>query len=86
MILIDHVSSTSKPIYWIQKAIEPIAVRIDGDHLTRRPADIAKQLGFDIVERHRLRRGIVERLVARKPAESPDSATTPPSPTSDRST
>ncbi|MGH9217486.1 MAG: class I SAM-dependent methyltransferase [Acidimicrobiales bacterium] len=68
LILVDHIRSTSRPIYWLQKAIEPISVRIDGDHMTRRPADIVQQLGFDIVERDRFRRGIVERLVALKPA------------------
>lgn len=67
LVLVDHVASTSKPLYWTQKAIEAISVRIDGDYLTRRPADIVEQLGFDIVERDRFRWGIVERLVAVKP-------------------
>lgn len=67
VILVDHVRSTSRPIYWLQKAIEPISLRIDGDYLTRRPAELVEQLGFQIVERDRLRRGILERLVARKP-------------------
>lgn len=64
LVLVDHVRSTSRPIYWLQKAIEVASVRIDGDRLTRRPADIVERLGFDIVERDRFRRGIVERLVA----------------------
>jgi len=68
LVLVDHVASTTRPIYWLQKAIEPISVRIDGDHLTRRPATIVEDLGFDITERDRLRRGIVERVLAVKPA------------------
>ena len=68
LVLVDHVRSTSKPIYWLQKAIEAVSVRLDGDYMTRRPADVVEQLGFDIVERDRFRRGIVERLVAVKPA------------------
>jgi hypothetical protein len=35
--------------------------------MTRRPADVVEQLGFQIVERDRFRLGIVERLVAIKP-------------------
>jgi len=68
LVLVDHVRSTSKPIYWFQRAIEPISVRIDGDYLTRRPAELVEPLGFDVVDRDRFRWGIVERLVARKPA------------------
>lgn len=68
LVLVDHVRSTSTPIYWLQKAIEKVSVRIDGDHMTRRPAEIVEQLDFDVVERDRLRRGIVERLVATTPA------------------
>lgn len=68
LVLVDHVRSTSTPIYWLQKAIEKVSVRLDGDHMTRRPADIVEQLDFDVVERDRLRQGIVERLVANKPA------------------
>ena len=68
LVLVDHVGSTSKPIYWLQRAIEPISVRIDGDYLTRRPAEIVEELGFDIVDHDRLRMGILERSVARKPS------------------
>jgi ubiquinone/menaquinone biosynthesis C-methylase UbiE len=68
LVLVDHVRSTSTPIYWLQKAIEKVSVRIDGDHMTRRPAEIVEQLDFDVVERDRLRQGIVERLVANTPA------------------
>jgi ubiquinone/menaquinone biosynthesis C-methylase UbiE len=65
LILVDHIRSTSRPVYWLQKVIEVASVRIDGDHMTRRPADIVEQLGFEVIERDRFRRGIVERLVAR---------------------
>jgi len=68
LILVDHIASTSRPIYWLQRAIEPISRLLDGDYLTRRPAGIVEQLGFDIVERDRLRWGIIERLVAHRAA------------------
>jgi hypothetical protein len=67
LVLVDHVRSSVTPIYWLQKGIEVLSVRIDGDRMTRRPADVVEQLGFQIVERDRFRLGIVERLVAIKP-------------------
>jgi ubiquinone/menaquinone biosynthesis C-methylase UbiE len=70
LVLVDHVRSTVRPIFWLQKGIEVISVRIDGDRMTRRPADIVGQHRFEIVERDRFRWGIVERLVAVKPSSS----------------
>lgn len=67
LILVDHVRSSSKPLYWIQRAVEVLSVRIDGDHMTRRPADVVDDLGFESIERDRFRMGILERLVATKP-------------------
>jgi hypothetical protein len=67
LVLVDHIRSSVTPIYWLQKGIEAISVRIDGDRMTRRPADIVEQVGFDIAERDRFRWGIVERLAATKP-------------------
>lgn len=67
LALVDHIGSSVTPIRWLQKGIEVISVRIDGDRMTRRPADVVEQLGFEIVERDRFRWGIVERLVAVKP-------------------
>jgi ubiquinone/menaquinone biosynthesis C-methylase UbiE len=64
LVLVDHVRSSSRPVYWIQRAIEVLSVRIDGDHMTRRPAAILDEFGFQVVERDRFRVGIVERLVA----------------------
>jgi ubiquinone/menaquinone biosynthesis C-methylase UbiE len=67
LVLVDHVRSTVTPIYWLQKGIEVISVRIDGDRMTRRPAELVERLGFDVAERDRFRWGIVERLTATKP-------------------
>lgn len=68
VVLVDHVRSSSRPLFWIQRAVEVLSVRIDGDHMTRRPAAIIEDLGFQVVERDRFRKGIVERLVATKAA------------------
>jgi ubiquinone/menaquinone biosynthesis C-methylase UbiE len=70
LVLVDHVRSTVRPIRWLQKGLELLAVRVDGERLTRRPADIVEQLGYEVVERDRFRWGIVERLVAIDPRPS----------------
>lgn len=69
LILVDHIRSSVKPVYWLQKGIEVISIRIDGDSMTRRPSGTVEAQGFEITERDRFRWGIVERLVAVKPAE-----------------
>lgn len=67
LILVDHIRSRFKPVYWLQKLIESISVRVDGDHMTRRPLDQVRAHGFGVIERERLGpTGIVERLMAVK--------------------
>jgi ubiquinone/menaquinone biosynthesis C-methylase UbiE len=64
LILVDHIRSTFKPIFWVQRLVELVSSRRDGEYQTRRPMLQVKNAGFDIVARNRLRAGIVERLVA----------------------
>ncbi|MGH3474221.1 MAG: class I SAM-dependent methyltransferase [Aeromicrobium sp.] len=66
LILVDHIRSSNKPVLWVQKVAELVTLRIDGDHLTRRPSLSVEQHGFEITERERFARGVVERLVATK--------------------
>ena len=68
LILVDHIRSSVKPVLWVQKAAELLTVRMDGDHLTRRPSRNVVRQGFDITESERFAWGVVERLVATKPA------------------
>ena len=67
LVLVDHVRSSNRVVYLIQKAIEFISIRVDGDHMTRRPLNQVVAHGFEIVEHDRFRWGIVERLSATKP-------------------
>ena len=68
LILVDHIRSASKLVFWIQKLIEFFSTRIDGDHMTRRPSEHVRAHGFEIKEQERFRfGGIVERLMATKP-------------------
>lgn len=67
LILVDHIRSDLKPVFWFQKVIELFSRRLEGEHMTRRPAEHVEAVRFDIVERERLApAGVVERLVALK--------------------
>jgi len=68
LILVDHIRSSSRPVFWFQKVIEFFSMRLEGEHMTRRPLEHVKAEGFDVIENDRLRpAGIVERVVAVKP-------------------
>ena len=70
LILVDHIRSSVKPIFWIQRFVEFFEVRTEGEYETRRPLIEVKDAGFEIQERDRMRAGILERLVAVKPEKS----------------
>lgn len=68
LILVDHIRSKATPVLWFQKVIEFFSRRLEGEYMTRRPADHLEELGFEIKERDRLGpTGVVERAVATKP-------------------
>ena len=67
LLLLDHIRSGVKPVYWLQRAAEVVTLRIDGDRMTRRPLEQVRALGFDVVSRERSRWGIVEKVVAIRP-------------------
>lgn len=69
LILLDHVASTVRPLYWLQRLLDSIESRRSGESWTRRPAMHVPAAGLDIVAGDRLRAGIVERLVAIKPTD-----------------
>ena len=64
LILVDHIRSSVKPIFWLQRAIEFVSARAEGEYMTRRPLEQVESNGFEIKERDRMRAGVVERLVA----------------------
>jgi SAM-dependent methyltransferase len=69
LILVDHIRSSVKPLFWLQWLIEYVPSRTKGEYMTRRPALHVAAANFDIQARDRLRMGIVERLVAVKPSQ-----------------
>jgi ubiquinone/menaquinone biosynthesis C-methylase UbiE len=67
LILLEHVRSPSLAIRAVQRVLDPLSVRFAADHLVRDPLDYLAGVGFEIETVQRLKRGIVERVVARKP-------------------
>ncbi len=57
LILVDHIRSETKPVFWIQKIIEFFSIRIDGDNMTRRSFDQVAANGFTIEEQDRFKLG-----------------------------
>jgi ubiquinone/menaquinone biosynthesis C-methylase UbiE len=75
LLLLEHVRTPLRPVHVIQRLLDPLAVRFAGDHLTREPLDYLRAEGFEIERVERSKWGIVERVVACKPAGPSRSAT-----------
>lgn len=69
LILVDHIHSSIKPIFWFQWLYELIWSRSKGGYVTRRPALHVMAAELQVQARDRVRAGIVERLVALKPGQ-----------------
>jgi SAM-dependent methyltransferase len=65
LILVDHIRSSVRPIFWIQRLMERSPKRTGGE-LTRRPLLQVEVAGFEIEASNRSRGGMIERLVARR--------------------
>lgn len=69
IVLVDHIRSDVTPVYWVQKAMEFLTRRLEGEHMTRRPIEHVQAHGLTITERARTGRwGVVERVIAVKDA------------------
>jgi len=69
-ILMEHVRSPLRGVRAGQHLLEPLFLRFEHDHLTRDPLDYLQEEGFEVESATRLKWGIVERTVARKPREN----------------
>ena len=65
--LLEHVRSPLRAVRALQRAIEPLTIHFEGDHLTREPLEYLRSAGFEVTELERSKAGIVERVAARKP-------------------
>lgn len=66
LLLLDHVPSTTRVWRDLQWLIEQVTLRVEGEHLLRRPLEHVRAEGFEIEHAERLKAGIVERVSARK--------------------
>jgi ubiquinone/menaquinone biosynthesis C-methylase UbiE len=66
LVLLDHVASDRRLVLAIERLLEPLFRRKDGDHVTRRPLPLVAAAGFSIERSQRLKAGIIERLTAVK--------------------
>ena len=74
LVLLEHVRSPSLPRRAVERALDPLSVRFGADHLVRDPLDYLESVGFEIESVQRLKLGIVERVIARKPGGSAGTA------------
>lgn len=67
LLLADHVVSTSALIRLLQAALELYSVPVENEHFRRRPIEHVMAAELDIERHDRFKKGVVERLAARKP-------------------
>ena len=68
-LLLEHVRSPNLAIRLGERLLEPLALRIEGDHLLREPLDHLGAEDFELEQVLRSKLGIVERVAARKPSQ-----------------
>ncbi|MGH2360407.1 MAG: class I SAM-dependent methyltransferase [bacterium] len=66
-VLLEHVASPLIFVRAAQRVVDWFTVRLQGDHQVRQPLERLKAQGFLIERLERLKLGIVQRIVARKP-------------------
>ncbi len=66
LLLLEHVRSPVGPVRWLERLLNPLMVRLAGDHLLRDPLDHLGAIGFSLEQCKRSKWGIVEEVVARK--------------------
>lgn len=67
LLLLEHVRSPSPVVRAFQWLFNLVTVPLEGDHQLREPLHHLRAQGFEIEKVERLKRGIVERVAARKP-------------------
>lgn len=66
--LLEHVRSPIPLVRLVQRLLEPVFLRLEGDHLLREPEVRVGEAGLQIDRLRRSRFGLVMRLEAHKPA------------------
>lgn len=66
LLLLDHIVSSVLPVRLVQRLLDPVLVKVAGDHQLHRPLHLVREAGFDVDRRDRYRLGMIERLRATK--------------------
>ncbi|GAB4579532.1 MAG: class I SAM-dependent methyltransferase [Anaerolineales bacterium] len=66
LLLLEHVRSPVGPGRWAEWVLDPLLVRLAGDHLLRDPLDHLEAAGFSIERCTHSKWGFIEEVVARK--------------------
>jgi ubiquinone/menaquinone biosynthesis C-methylase UbiE len=66
-LLAEHVRSPNRIVRRGQRFLDPLAVRLQGDHLAREPLEHLSAQGFEVERLERYSLGITERALARRP-------------------
>lgn len=69
LLLLDHIGSHHKLIWFGQRLLEKMTLRTLGDYQTRRPLPLVEQAGFVVERAERRKAGTVERVAALKPGQ-----------------
>jgi ubiquinone/menaquinone biosynthesis C-methylase UbiE len=67
LLLLDHVPSTVRVWRVVQWLLEQVTLRLEGEHMLRRPLEHVQAEGFEIEHTERSKAGVIEQIVARKP-------------------
>lgn len=67
LVLLDHVASDRWWVLLVQRLLEQVTRRTNGDYQTRRPLPLVVAAGFVVDHSERSRLGWIERLVATRP-------------------
>lgn len=67
LLLLDHVASPNPVVRFAQRALDPVLVRLEGDHLLRQPQTAVRATGLVVDHLVRARAGIVLGISAHKP-------------------
>ncbi len=68
LLLLEHVRSPVLPVRLLQRVLEPLTLLLDHDHLLREPLRHVEDAGLVVERFERSKLGMVERLLASKPA------------------
>ncbi|MQA87459.1 MAG: methyltransferase domain-containing protein [Streptosporangiales bacterium] len=69
LLLLDHVASSAWPVRVLQRLLELVTVPLGGEHFLRRPLHHVRGEGFRLDHHRRVKLGVVECLVARRPSQ-----------------